>query len=42
MNIIDILVVLILAFSLIAGMYKGLIASGLSLLGLVGLSLIHI
>lgn len=36
MNIIDILVVLILAFSLIAGMYKGLIASGLSLLGLVG------
>ena len=36
MNIIDILVLLVLAFSLFAGMYKGLIASGLSLLGLVG------
>ena len=36
MNIIDILVLLVLAFSLFAGMYKGFIASGLSLLGLVG------
>lgn len=36
MNIIDILVLLILAFSLFAGMYKGFISSGLSLLGLIG------
>ena len=36
MNIIDILVVLVLAFSLFSGMYKGFIASFLSLLGLVG------
>ena len=36
MNIIDILVLLVLAFSLFAGMYKGFLASGLSLLGLVG------
>ena len=36
MNIIDILVLLVLAFSLFAGMYKGFIASFLSLLGLVG------
>lgn len=35
MNIIDILVLLVLAFSLFAGMYKGFLASGLSLLGLV-------
>ena len=35
-NIIDILVLLVLAFSLFAGMYKGFLASGLSLLGLVG------
>ena len=34
MNIIDILVLLVLAFSLFAGMYKGFLASGLSLLGL--------
>ena len=36
MNIIDIMVLLVLAFSLFAGMYKGFLASGLSLLGLVG------
>lgn len=36
MNIIDILVLLVLAFSLFAGMYKGFIASFLSLGGLVG------
>lgn len=35
-NIIDILVLLVLVFSLFAGMYKGFLASGLSLLGLVG------
>ena len=37
-NIIDILVLLVLVFSLFAGMYKGFLASGLSLLGLVGSS----
>ncbi len=35
-NIIDILVLLVLVFSLFAGMYKGFLASGLSLLGMVG------
>ena len=36
MNIIDILVLLVLAFSLFAGMYKGFIASGLATAGLAG------
>lgn len=35
MNIIDIIFILVLGYSLLAGMYKGFIASGLSLLGFV-------
>lgn len=35
MNVIDIIFVLVLGYSLLAGMYKGFIASGLSLLGFV-------
>ena len=35
MNIVDIIIVLILGYGLLAGMYKGFIASGLSLLGFV-------
>jgi len=36
MNILDILIVAIMAFSLFAGMYKGFVVSGLSTLGFVG------
>ncbi len=36
MNIVDILLLAVLAFSLLAGMYKGLIASGLSTAGFIG------
>ena len=36
MNIVDILLLAVLAFSLLAGMYKGLIASGLSTVGFIG------
>lgn len=35
MNIVDIVIVLILGYGLLSGMYKGFIASGLSLLGFV-------
>lgn len=35
MNLIDIIFILVLGYSLLAGMYKGFIASGLSLLGFV-------
>lgn len=35
MNVVDIIILLILGYSLLAGMYKGFIASGLSLLGFV-------
>lgn len=35
MNIIDIILILVLGYSLLSGMYKGFIASGLSLLGFV-------
>ena len=35
MNVIDILFILVLGYSLLAGMYKGFVASGLSLLGFV-------
>lgn len=35
MNIVDIIIVLILGYGLLSGMYKGCIASGLSLLGFV-------
>ena len=35
MNIIDIIFILVLGYSLLAGMHKGFIASGLSLLGFV-------
>ena len=35
MNVIDIIFILVLGYSLLAGMYKGFIASGLSLLGFV-------
>lgn len=35
MNIIDIIFILVMGYSLLAGMYKGFIASGLSLLGFV-------
>ena len=35
MNIVDILIVAILAFGVLAGMHKGLIASGLSTVGFV-------
>ena len=36
MNIVDILLLAVLAFSLLAGMYKGFIASGLATAGFVG------
>ena len=36
MNIVDIIILAILLFGLLSGMYKGMIASGLSLLGFVG------
>lgn len=36
MNILDILIVAVMAFSLFAGMYKGFVVSGLSTLGFVG------
>ncbi|MGI6240080.1 MAG: CvpA family protein [Christensenellales bacterium] len=35
MNVVDIIILLILGYGLLAGMYKGFIASGLSLLGFV-------
>lgn len=35
MNVVDIIILLILGYSLLAGMYKGFIASGLALLGFV-------
>lgn len=35
MNIVDIIIILILGYGLLSGMYKGFIASGLSLLGFV-------
>lgn len=35
MNILDIIIILILGYSLLAGMYKGFLVSGLSLLGFV-------
>ena len=36
MNIIDIIILVVLAFSVLAGMYKGFIASGLATAGLAG------
>ena len=36
MNIVDILILVVLAFSLLAGMHKGLWASALKTLGFIG------